>query len=330
MAEVEGIENRWILFDTVPTIVDAKYEDMRSYSQTFITQANAVIEDLRQVGRTLNPIDTSTAITELEAPDSGTFSETVPDSPDTTISLPDAPSDTDTLQDAVKTKLINDINTTSAAIPDSVETAIFNRESERVALLHQDHLDEISAEWSKRGFTLPNAILGQLIYQAGTDYFNKRQDVSRDIAIKNFELSDTNMKFAVQQGIAYNAYKVQVYTAQVNAEIARIEAIIKKYLGDLDRYKVSGQVFASLAEVNVREFEAALKQEITKAELIIKNVEIDVENFKAENTLKIEADRGISAVLSQIAAGLLSGFSATVYMSAQNSSQYSFSSNPSY
>lgn len=330
MAEVEGIENRWILFDTVPTVVNEKFEDGRSYASSALAVANATIENLRQVGKTLNYIDTTTSINYITPPNAGNFTESLPLSPNTDFNMPTAPSDTDALQYVVKSKLINDISNGTSAISESVETVIFQREIERAVLVHQDNLDNISAEWAKRGFTLSNAILGQLLAQAEIDYANKRLDVSRDIAIKNFELSDANVKFAVQQGIAYNIYKVEIYKAEVNAEIARIDSIIKKYLGNIDAYKASAQVFTSLAEVNIKEFEAELKQELIKAELLIKNVEIDIKNFEVENNLKIEADKAIGSINSQIVAGALSSVSASVQMSASNASSYSYSSNPSY
>ena len=325
MATATGFQKRWFAFEESATIVKEKFEDGRSYALNALNQANAVIEDLRQVGKTLNIIDITTSINYITPPDSGSFTGTIPSSPNTDINLPTAPSDTDDLQYVVRSKIINDISNLSAAIPESVETAIFNRETERALLVHQNNLDNISAEWAKRGFTLPNAILGQLLAQAEIDYANKRLDISRDIAIKNFELSDANIKFAVQQGISYIGYKVTMYSAQVNTEIARIDSIIRKYLGDLDAYKTSAQVFASLAEINVREFEAELKQELMKAELLIKNVEIDIKNFEVEMNVRLEAAKAIGSISAQVAAGALSSVSASVSMTTDQRSSFAYS-----
>jgi hypothetical protein len=329
-SEVQGVENRWLLFETAPTIVTEKFEDGRAYASNAIALANAVIEELRQIGVALNTIDTTTGITYLTPPESGSFTGTAPTSPDTTANLPVAPSDSDVLQDTIRSQIINSISNQSSAIPESVETAIFNRESERALLVHHDTLDNISAEWAKRGFTLPNAILASLISQAETDFGNKRLDVSRDIAIKNFELSDANVKFAVQQGIAYIGYKVTIYKAEVDAEIARIDAIIKKYLGDLDAYKTDAQVFTSLADINVKEFDAALKQEITKAGLLIKNVEIGIKNYEMETGLRVEVAKAIGSILAQVVAGSLASISASASVSASDSGSYNYSTNPSY
>lgn len=326
----EGIENRWLIFETAPTIVTEKFEDGRAYASNAITLANAVIEELRQVGVALNTIDTGTSIDYITPPESGTFTGTAPTSPNTDMSLPVAPADTDDMQAVLRTKIIGDISSGTAAISDSVETAIFERETERALLVHQDNLDNISAEWSKRGFTLPNAMLSNLLANAETDYANKRLDVSRDISIKNLELSDANVKFAVQQGMSYIGYKVTIYKAQVDAEIARIDTIVKKYLGDLDGYKTDAQVFTSLSDTNVKEFEATLKQEVVKAELLIKNVEIGIKNYEMEHGLTIEASKAIGSILSQMVAGSLASISASAHISASDSASYTYSTNPSY
>lgn len=331
MAESSGIENRWLLFNTVPDIVQEKFEDGRSYATAALATANAIIEQLRQTAVSLNVIDTSTSINNITPPNSGAFTGTIPPTPiGTDLNMPSAPSDTDDLQYVVKSKLINDISNGVAAISNTVEDAIFNREVERAVLVHQDNLDRISSEWSKRGFTLPNGILGALLSQAEIDYANKRLDVSRDIAIKNFELSDTNVKFAVQQGIAYNAYKVEVYKAQVTAEISRVRAIVDTFLGEVEAYKASAQAFSTLADVKVKEFVATVDQEKIKAELLIKNVDIAIKNFEVETSLRIEADKAIGSINAQIVAGAFSSITASVHLDASDSASYGFSSNPSY
>ncbi len=139
---LEGIEDRWSLFDSVPTIIDEKFEDGRQYAQDALRVANETMASLKEI----------------------------PDS----ISLEDT------------------------AVPDDIEDAMFERETERAELLLNDALDGINNDWSKHGFTLPNANLLTARSIARTDYMHKRLDVSRDIAIKNWELTDANIKFAVK------------------------------------------------------------------------------------------------------------------------------------
>lgn len=330
MAEVEGIEKRWSLFKNAQDIVDEKFEDGRDYAIDALRTATETITELKEVASQLNEIDIDVTLPYITPPDIGTFTATPPVAPSVDINFPDAPSDTDEVQSAIHDKLLSDIQNGSPAIPQAIEDAVFERESERALLVQQDTLDKISSEWAKRGFTLPNGILAAQITQSQIDYGNKRLDISRDISIKSFELSDTNTKFAIQQGLAFLANRIAVYKVEVDAEIARIDAIIKKYLGETEVYKGTAQVFTALADIDIKIFEAELRAEIAQAELVMKNADIDIKNFEVVNGLKSEAMKAIGGINAQIVAGALSSVSASASIQASNSGSYSYSTNPSY
>ena len=95
-------------------------------------------------------------------------------------------------------ELADAVTLETTAIPDDIEDAMFDRNTERDWQLHLDALDNIASEWSKRGFTLPNTNLSAALSMEEIDYRNKRMDVSRDIMIKNWEITDANTKFAVK------------------------------------------------------------------------------------------------------------------------------------
>lgn len=330
MPEVEGIDKRWSLFKEVPSIIDEKFEDGRGYAQDAIRTAQETVERLVDIAGQINNLDVNVTIPDLTPPVTDDFVGTVPNTPTIELNMPDELTVADEVNTAIRDKLLNDIRNGGPAIPKSVEDAIFNRDNERALLIHQDNLDRISAEWSKRGFSLPDGMLAALITQANIEYANKRLDMSREIAIKSFELGDQNTRFAIEKGLAYYAQKVQVYQVKVQAEIARIEAIVKKYLGEVEVYRGSAQVYTSLIETKIKVFEAQVKSAIARADLLIKDAEIDIENFKMMNGLKIEAMKAIGAINAQVAAGALSSVSAGVHMSASNSSSYTYSTNPSY
>lgn len=139
---VEGIEDRWTLFDHVPTIVDEKFEDGRTLTQSQLTALNETIAELKD--------------------------------------------------------LAEGLTLTECAISETIEDTIIDREVERALQTHKDTLDNIAAEWSKRGFTLPNTNLLAALSMAEIDYANKRMTMSRDVTIKNWELTDANTKFYVK------------------------------------------------------------------------------------------------------------------------------------
>jgi len=159
MAEVEGIEKRWSLFKTAQDIVDTKFDDGRDYATDALRVATETINDLKEVSSEINTIDTSIVFPVITPPSLGTFSSVAPTAPSLDINFPDAPPETGDLQAAVHDKLLADITDSTPAITSSVEDSIFKRDFERSELVLADTIDKINDEWSKRGFTLPNAML---------------------------------------------------------------------------------------------------------------------------------------------------------------------------
>ncbi|RPI53398.1 MAG: hypothetical protein EHM49_04390 [Deltaproteobacteria bacterium] len=322
----DQIKHRWDLFQKSQDIVDEKFEDGREYAQAAYQTAQETIQRLSDLASQLNNIDVDLTIEDLTPPSIDDFMGTPPGSPpDIELNMPADLTEADDVNTAIRNKLLHDITEGSPAIPEDIETAIFGRENERALLVHQDTLDKISAEWSKRGFTLPDGLLAALLTQAQIDFANKRLDVSRDVAIKSFELSDANTKFAIEKGIAWYAMRIETYKAKVQAEISRIDAIVKLYLGEAQVYQATAQVYTALTDAKVKKFEVQVKMALTRAELLIKDAELDMKNYEIMNSLKIEAMKAISGVAAQLVAGALSSVSASAHISATNSASYSYS-----
>ncbi len=330
MSVTDDIEQRWSIFSTATQIVDEKFEDGRGYALDALNMAYTTITQLRDIASSLELIDTNTVFTDIEVPNAGSFTTAAPAAPAIVWNLPSGITNIDEMEDVIEAKLLSDIQSSSPAISPTVETAIFERESERAVILHQETLDNISDEWSKRGFTLPNAFLLAVLSQSEIDYTNKRLDISRDIAIKNFELTDANMKFAVQQGLAFVVNRIEIYKAQVSTEISRIDALVRTYLGETQVYQTLAQVFAALADIDFKTFDATLRKEVAHAELVIKNTEIAMRNYETLNGLKIEAMRAIGSIDAQIVAGAMSSVSASAHITASNTADYNYITNPSY
>lgn len=320
-----GIEYRWSLFKDVPEIIDTKFEDGRGYAQDALRTATETIEKLSDLASELNEIDVNIPNFDLTPPSTDDFIGTPPVAPTIELNMPEDLTEADAMNTAIGEKLLHDIVNGGPAIPADVEEAIFDRENERALLIHQDNLDRISSEWSKRGFTLPDGMLAALITQANIDHANKRKDVSRDIAIKSFELGDQNTRFAIEKGIQFYITRVEVYKTKIQAEISRIDAIVKKYMAEVEVYKGSAEVYTSLLDSKTKVFDAQVKSAVARADLIIKDAEIDIKNFEMMNGLKIEAMKAIGSINAQIVAGALSSVSAGVHMSASNAASYSYS-----
>ena len=329
MSVADDIEFRWSIFQNAATIVDEKFEDGRTYAVSALATATQVMNDIRTIASELNAIDVNLVLQDVTVPVISDFTDTKPVAPDVTPTFPDAPSET-ALQGTIETKLSVMVAGETMAIPASVQDAILAKDSERDAQILQDTLDTINDEWSKRGFSIPNAMLVSNLSQATIEHGNKRTDKSRDILIKNWELTDANIKFAIDKGIVFLLQRVEIYKAEVSAEAARIDAIVRSYLGELEGYKTSAQVHSTLAEIDIKAFEAELRYEMARAELLVKNADIDIKNFEVMYGLRLEAMKGIGSINAQVVAGALSSVSASAQISASNSADYRYSTDPSY
>jgi hypothetical protein len=327
MNVAEDISERWSIFKHAQEIVDEKFEDGRDYAKDALNTAKDTIQSLMNLALELEAVDINIPFEDLTTIDIADFEATKPTPPDPdslVLNLPTKLDDAEDLNEAIRQKLLNDITNASAAIPDSVRDAIFNKDVERSLLVHHDNLDTISEEWSKRRFILPDSVLMTLISQAEIEYSNKRLDVSRDLTIKDFELTDTNIKFAVERGIAWYGMRVETYKALVQAEISRVEAIVRTFVAEVEAYRGEAAVYTALVDTKIKKFDAEVKQVMVRADLLMKKAELDIKNHDMLNQIKLEGFKAIGAIASQVAAGALSSVSASAHISASNSASYNY------
>jgi len=207
---------------------------------------------------------------------------------------------------AIKAKLLNDLISGNVGIPPAIEDAMFNRGSERDLLEHQRNLDRISFEWGAGGWPVPNGSLLAAIDKAETEFTNKRLDVSRDISIKNFELTLQNMHFIIQSGIqletqlmnwahnvatlALDASKavqlgqIESFKALTDAKKAKLQGIVEKAQVEIAYNK--GQIELFIAKIEG--YAAKAKAESERVVAISKGYESQAEVFKTLVALDIE------------------------------------------
>jgi len=355
MAEVEGIENRWIIFKTAPEIVDQKFEQSMglafdSYNLTLETlnRLSDLATTLELINRIIT-VDTTDVpmpdLSDLEAPevDIDEFRVDFPDQPteptliDTTLDtipsdFPDLSTSEITGGDttyvtalitALKSKLLNDINTGSTGVSADVENAIWYRNYERDLLASNESIDRISAEWSKRGFPLPDGVLTAQIDEEIINFGNKRMDVSRDVAIKSFELALQNSHFIIQQSIALEAhlmtfanavaqriYEVSkaVVESQISSFNSRVDKVAKQAAVIIEKAKAKIEYNLGLIKVyaeKVNAYSAKVNAESSRINAVARGYEaqvgvfnsiVDFETKKSDLTLNVIRTRLEQAV----------------------------------
>lgn len=160
-----------------------------------------------------------------------------------------------TLLDAIKSKLLDDVLAGSTGLTPAVEDAIFKREYERSLLEQQDLIDRIASHWSTRGWPLPNGALKAGIEQAEINFTNKRLDMSRDVAIKSFELALSNYHFIIEKGLGFEshllswAHSVADLAYQASKDIVLADIDIFKSLTEAASVKTRAVIDTALAKI---------------------------------------------------------------------------------
>lgn len=144
----------------------------------------------------------------------------------------------------------------------TVEAAIWDRAREREAVIAQAQVDEATLQDEALGFDFPTASLSARLEAVGQEYHNKVSSINRDIAIKQADLEQTNLRdtitalqalynFIVQQDVEHWKALISQNEATKNfvLQAASLNANIlnANRATQLDAAKTLAQTFAQLA-----------------------------------------------------------------------------------
>lgn len=182
----------------------------------------------------------------------------------------------------------------------TVEQAIWDRARDRETQIWLTNEAEVNRQSEALGYHLPPGVLAAQIRQAQQDRANKLSELSRDVAIKQAELEQQNLKDAIAAGMQMEstlidyAWKLETFafeSAKFTAEnaIQVYNAQVENYKALLDGYRTYASAYdtiikAELAKVDA--FKALLDAERTKAEV----------NVSLVNAYKAEIEAGMAVV----------------------------------
>ncbi len=209
----------------------------------------------------------------------------------------------DELYRAAKTRLINNIEKGGTGLLPEIENAIWQRDLERNEQALMDSRDKITTAWAKKGFSLPDGMLANSIAILQVDYQNRRIDRSREIAIKQAELEQTNLFKSLELGsdLFYKLndllLKFQDFALRTQEDTANffneyIDLQIKKHNQNIEVYKAAASVYeaeirAQLGKVEV--FKAQIEAELAKVKINEQQVSV----YSAQITAAIAKYRGV-------------------------------------
>jgi len=174
----------------------------------------------------------------------------------------------------------------------AVEQAIWDRGRSRethIALAKSRELQRLA---DGAGFPLPTGALVVGLQQVNKEYYDQLSTLSRDVAIKQAELEQENLRQSIAEGMQLEAklidysYQMERHafeSAKAAAEnaIALHNAAIQKFNGLLQGYQTYASVYKTIIDgqlAKVEVFKAQLQAEMSKAEIN----KLRVEQFKAE------------------------------------------------
>lgn len=203
------------------------------------------------------------------------------------------------LLDALKAKLLDRLNS-GTGLPAAVEQAIWDRARDRETKLALSNEAEIQRASEALGFALPSGVLAAQLREAQKNYYDKLSELSRDIAIKQAELEQANLKDTIAAGmqlegqlidyswkleqLAFESAKQYADNAiQIhNAAVEQYRALLAGYETYSSNYRTI--IEGELAKVEV--YKAQLQGEQTKADI----------NQTLVQQYKAQIDAGMSQV----------------------------------
>ncbi|MES2488539.1 MAG: hypothetical protein V4607_02020 [Pseudomonadota bacterium] len=98
-----------------------------------------------------------------------------------------------------------------AGFPPEVETALFDRARSREDITARKAVQEVTEEWSARGFSMPQGELNRRIDEVRQRNQDAVSTINRDIMVRIHEQKSENLRAAVQQGLVLEGQLIDLF-----------------------------------------------------------------------------------------------------------------------
>jgi len=181
----------------------------------------------------------------------------------------------------------NIINNQGVGLSQSLQDSIFNADRERKLLILNDTLTLINAQTGSRGFRRATSITGSQQNEVILKYQYDLENQSREITKLMEEHARTNLQFALEKGISFEAFHadfatnfnnlflemkktaVQLYVSEIQAEVAVFEATVKGLVQKVELAKAEVSYFSTVGNVLIEKYKADIDQQNKKATLAL-------------------------------------------------------------
>lgn len=261
--------------------------------------------------------------------------------------------DIDELRRIFLNKLKSMLEDGATGLPTEVEQAIWDRALARNEIQNLKMYQEAEEYFAARGYELPPGALAARLQEITIEIERSNLQTNNDIMINQAQLEQSNLQWAVKEGAAviiammekdiqmvidYNKGVIEAFVADVERFKSEIEAQTIPMKAMAEIYTAEAQGFAAHCgglgeQARAEAAVAGVDVEIAKAkaDVAIKNSEINLDNARRVVELQVEALKAAAQVSGQVAASALAsinasasyGFSGSANVSQQDSTSRS-------
>jgi len=193
-----------------------------------------------------------------------------------------------TLLEAVRDRIINDLLTGSTGIDPNVEVQIWDRNLQRDLQELRDAKSRIAADIAKRGWPLPDGVLITALDDLEIKHSDKRYDASRDISIKQAEMTYQGVKDRLTIGVELEKGLMSIFSdiqgRLFKASAAQIEGEINIFRAQVDQTKAMTDMYTALVGARIEEAKAIVT--IYSAKVQAYTAAVQAEAARVEATIK--------------------------------------------
>lgn len=203
------------------------------------------------------------------------------------------------LLDALKATLLDRMSNATGLDP-AVEQAIWDRARSRETRTALANEAEIQRASEALGFALPSGTLAAQLSEARQNYYDKLSELSRDIAIKQADLEQSNLKDTIAAGMQLEGQLIDYSfkLEQLSFETARVYAdnAIQSHNAAVEQFKALLVGYQTYAQA----YDTLIKAELSKVEIY--KAQLQGEQTKADinNALVQQYKASIDASMSQV------------------------------
>lgn len=185
-------------------------------------------------------------------------------------------------------------------LPAAVEQAIWDRARSRETQVALSNEAEIMRASEAMGFQLPSGVLAAQLREAQQNYYDKLSGLSRDVAIKQAELEQENLKQTIASGMQLEGQLIDYSfkLEQLTFETAKATAdnAVQVYNAQVEQFKALLSAYNTYATAYKTIMDAELsKVEVYKAELQAEQTKADV-NQALVQQYRAQIEAGLSQV----------------------------------